>query len=151
MPNNTDNSGSARAARVRRAAQCCERMACSFQWADAAMMLTYSKEETIGNSTYKYFTGVIGHVGPYVTVEPSFGEITNFNPSRPNLTQMSIETYYKNNSGMLSVTYKVLVAHNGGFQEVIYVPNSFTQGISLTLSCDDIRTVDRHFTCTISN
>lgn len=167
---NSDNSGSARAQRIRRIsaaggpipvvrpnigsmawdavlgkADCCNQ--CSIQWSDAALPLTWVKTESINPSTYYYFTAVFGEVGPQVTVVPQFGEIGNFTPCS-NIPPF-IEVNYQNNGGTLSVTYKVLKFSMISLSTK-YVPTTFTQTILLNLTCEgDKRTVNKTFTFTI--
>ena len=136
MPN-TDNSGSARAARVRRIAasrgpvpavrpnigsmawdaqlgklECC---ACKFSWTGSPIQLEYQKTE----GTDRFFTAVFANANGIVV--PAFGESI---PSPCGARRTIIETLYSNNSGVLSVIYKI--------STLSYTPATITQRIFLT-------------------
>ena len=140
MPNNTDNSGSARAARVRRIAasrgpvpairpnigsmawdaqlgklECC---ACKFNWTGSPIQLEYQKTE----GTDIYFTAVFANAAGQVV--PQFG------PSIPSCYAF-IETLYSNNAGVLNLIYKL---------SNVSIPTTITQAIFLTVTCEGATT-----------
>ena len=150
MPTNTDNSGSARAARLRRISasqgptpansiigsqaldaqlgkvECCP---CRVDWTGSPLQLAY--QETVG--TDLLFTAVFANaVGQIV---PQFGEI---DPSPCGTRVAEIETLYSNNAGTLSVTYKI---SNEGDS---YIPATITQQIALLVTCEGVTATYEH-------
>jgi len=140
---NSDNSGAARSQRIRRISaaggpkvrtnigsmaldaqlgkiECCN---CAFNWIDSPIQLTY--QQTVGN--YLFFTAVMAFANG--SVVPQFGIA---NPSSCGTRIAEIETLYSNNSGTLSVSYKI---SNAG---VSYTPATITQEIFLTVTCEGV-------------
>jgi hypothetical protein len=136
MPTNTDNSGTARAARLRRIvasrgptpansligsqaldAQLGKLECCPFNWTGSPLPLEYQKTE----ETDLFFTAVFANA--YGTVVPQFG----FPEASPcNTGVAEIETDYENNAGALSVTYKISTGSG------LYIPATITQLIAIT-------------------
>jgi hypothetical protein len=142
MPN-TDNSGSGRAARVRRIAaskgpvpavrpnigsmawdaqlgkqECCP---CAFEWVDSPIRLSLQRSVGID----RYFTAIFAVATG--TVVPTFGEIE---PSACPGKTANIEVYFTNRSGLLSVIYKIASTSPS------YIPATITQEIFLTVTCE---------------
>ena len=140
---NSDNSGAARAQRIRRISAaggpkvrtnigsmaldaqlgkigCCN---CTFIWVGSPVQLTYQKTE----GTDRFFTAVFANAAGQVV--PQFGIA---NPSSCGTRIAEIETLYSNNSGTLSVSYKI---SNAG---VSYTPATITQEIFLTVTCEGV-------------
>lgn len=152
MPTNTDNSGTARAARLRRILasqgpmptnsntasmaldaklgklECCP---CGFGWTGSPIQLAY--QETVG--TYLFFTAVFANAGGQII--PQFGQAE---PSPCGTRGTIIETLYSNNAGALSVIYKI---SNESFS---YIPATITQQIALIVTCDSTTTYERTIT-----
>lgn len=147
MPTNTDNSGTARAARLRRIAasqgptpavrpnigsqaldaqlgklECC---ACGFNWTGSPIQLAY--QEAIGFDLL--FTAVFANAAGQII--PQFGQPA---PSACGTGVAEIETDYSNNGGTLSVTYKI---SNEGDS---YIPATITQQIALIVTCEGATT-----------
>ena len=146
MPTNTDNSGTARAARLRRIVasqgptpavrpnigsmaldaqlgkmECCP---CGFNWTGSPIQLAY--QETDGTDL---FTAVFANAaGQFV---PLFGQAV---PSPCGTRIAEIETDYSNNRGALSVIYKI---SNEGDS---YIPATITQQIALIVTCEGATT-----------
>jgi len=138
MPIITDNSGTARTARLRRIAasrgptpvnpviesqaldvwlgklECC---LCGFNWTGSPLQLVYQKTE----ETDLFFTAVFANADG--TVVPQFGQAV---PSSCGSRVAAIETRYANNAGALSVIYKI--SNTGGS----YIPATITQEIAIT-------------------
>lgn len=146
MPTNTDNSGTARAARLRRIsasqgptpanpiigsqaldaqlgkAECC---ACRFDWTGSPIQLAY--QETV--ATDLLFTAVFANAAGQV--DRQFGQ-PEASPCGTGVAE--IETFYSNNAGTLSVTYKI---SNVGDS---YIPATITQLIAILVTCDGVTT-----------
>ena len=142
---NSDNSGAARAQRIRRIsaaggpkvrtnigsmalnaqlgkAECCN---CAFNWTGSPIQLTYQKTE----GTNLFFTAVFANAEGQVV--PQFGISI---PSPCGARGTIIETLYSNNAGILSVIYKI---SNAGLS---YIPATITQEIFLTVTCEGVTT-----------
>jgi hypothetical protein len=144
---NSDNSGSARAARLRRIsaaggpipavrpnigsmaldaqlgkAECCN---CAFNWTGSPIQLTYQTTE----GSYLFFTAVFANAAGQVV--PAFGY-----PERSECGDLvsDIEPHYSNNAGFLSVIYKILNDIES------YIPATITQEILLTVTCEGVTT-----------
>ena len=148
----TDNSGTGRAARLRRILasqgpvptnstsasmaldaklgklECCP---CGFGWTGSPIQLAYQK--TIG--TDLFFTAVFANAGGQII--PQFGEAE---ASPCDTSGAVIETFYSNNAGTLSVTYKI---SNEGDS---YIPATITQQIALLVTCEGVTTYERTIT-----
>jgi hypothetical protein len=147
MPNNTDNSGSGRASRMRRIAasrgpipavrpnigsmawdaqlgkqECCD---CKFNWVDSPIQLAFQRSDGI----FRFFTGVFAFATG--TVVPAFGIPV---PSPCPGKTANIETQYSNRSGVLSIVFKAASTSPA------YIPATITQQIFLTVTCDGITT-----------
>jgi hypothetical protein len=136
MPTNTDNSGTARAARLRRIvasrgptpahsligsqaldAQLGKLECCPFNWTGSPLQLAYQK--TVG--TDLFFTAVFANADG--SVVPQFGLAV---PSSCGSRVAAIETLYSNTAGALSVTYKISTGSG------LYIPATITQLIGVT-------------------
>ncbi len=146
MPTNTDNSGSARAARLRRISasqgptpansiigsqaldaqlgkvECCP---CRVDWTGSPIQLAY--KETVG--TDLLFTAVFANAAGQV--DPQFGQVE---PSPCGTGVAQIETFYSNNAGILSVTYTI------SNESPSYIPATITQLFALLVTCDGVTT-----------
>jgi hypothetical protein len=144
MPTNTDNSGTARTARLRQILasqrplpnnlkiaslaldvklgkmECCP---CRFNWTGSPIQLAY--QETAG--TDLLFTAVFANATGQVV--PQFGQV---DPSPCGTGVAQIETFYSNNGGALSVTYTI------SNESPSYIPATITQQIPLLVKCGGI-------------
>jgi len=102
-----------------------ERYTCKFNWTGSPIQLEYQKT----SGTNLFFTAVFANAAGRVV--PAFGEV---GPSSCGARGTIIDTLYSNNSGVLSVIYKISTLSPS------YIPATITQRISLTVTCDEVTT-----------